>query len=99
MKACRTYQCGGSVLAKRLGPNQPGGAVRFAPAAPMARYSAIIQRIRAQDGKAVPTAEYARMSTDTQEFSIANQEAAIAALATRFGYRVVRTYSDAGRSG
>ena len=34
-----------------------------------------------------------------QEFSITNQEAAIAALATRFGYRVVRKYSDAGRSG
>ena len=34
-----------------------------------------------------------------QEFSITNQEAAIAAFATRFGRRVVRTYSDAGRSG
>lgn len=39
------------------------------------------------------------MSTDTQEFSIANQEAAISAFAARFGYSVVKTYSDVGRSG
>jgi len=34
-----------------------------------------------------------------QEFSIANQEAAISAFAARSGYKIVMTYSDAGRSG
>jgi DNA invertase Pin-like site-specific DNA recombinase len=47
----------------------------------------------------IPAAQYVRMSPDMQEFSIANQEAAISAFAARFGYTVVRTYSDAGRSG
>ena len=44
-------------------------------------------------------AQYVRMSTDSQEFSIANQEAAIASYANQFGFRLVRTYSDFGRSG
>src|SRR5258708_7822147 len=52
-----------------------------------------------QDRKGVRAAQYVRMSTDMQEFSIANQEAAISEFATRSGYKIVRTYSDAGRSG
>ncbi|RTE92755.1 recombinase family protein [Bradyrhizobium sp. LVM 105] len=44
-------------------------------------------------------AQYVRMSTDTQKYSIENQAAAIAAYAARRHIKIVRTYSDLGRSG
>lgn len=44
-------------------------------------------------------AQYVRMSTDAQKYSIDNQAAAIAAYAARRHIAIVRTYSDAGRSG
>jgi DNA invertase Pin-like site-specific DNA recombinase len=45
------------------------------------------------------TAQYLRMSTDHQKYSIANQAAAIAAYAETRDLQIVRTYEDAGRSG
>jgi DNA invertase Pin-like site-specific DNA recombinase len=47
----------------------------------------------------VPAAQYVRMSTENQEFSIANQEAVIQDYAHRYGFVVVSTYSDSGKSG
>jgi DNA invertase Pin-like site-specific DNA recombinase len=47
----------------------------------------------------IPAAEYVRMSVDKQEYSIANQQQAIREYAASRGMAVVRTYSDAGRSG
>ncbi len=47
----------------------------------------------------VPAAQYVRMSTEDQRYSIANQEAAIQKYATSRGYVVVSTYADAGKSG
>lgn len=47
----------------------------------------------------VLAAEYVRMSDDHQQYSIANQSAAIHAYANRRGMRVVRTYADEGKSG
>src|SRR5437773_2505940 len=44
-------------------------------------------------------AQYVRMSTDHQKYSIQNQVDAIASFATSRGYQIVRTYADAGRSG
>lgn len=44
-------------------------------------------------------AEYVRMSTDQQDTSIANQQAAIGAYAAAHHMLVVRTYRDAGKSG
>ena len=44
-------------------------------------------------------AEYVRMSTEHQQYSIENQQCVIAEYARRKGYEVVRTYSDAARSG
>lgn len=44
-------------------------------------------------------AEYVRMSTDRQEYSIANQQAAIAQYAQEHGYQIVCTYTDAAKSG
>ena len=44
-------------------------------------------------------AQYVRMSTEHQQYSIANQEAVIAEYARVHGFEVVRTYADAGISG
>jgi DNA invertase Pin-like site-specific DNA recombinase len=44
-------------------------------------------------------AEYVRMSTESQQYSIANQQAAIREYASEHGIRVVRTYADPGKSG
>jgi DNA invertase Pin-like site-specific DNA recombinase len=46
-----------------------------------------------------PAAQYLRMSTDQQQFSLANQAAAIARYAEVRGFEVVRSYQDAGKSG
>src|SRR5690349_2650237 len=47
----------------------------------------------------IPAAQYVRMSTDHHEDSIDNQIRAIAGYAQRHNVKIVRTYSDAGRSG
>lgn len=47
----------------------------------------------------VPAAQYLRMSTDRQEYSLANQRAAIEEYAALHSFRVVRTYADPGKSG
>lgn len=44
-------------------------------------------------------AQYLRMSTDQQRYSLRNQAKLIADYATACGYEVCRTYQDAGRSG
>jgi DNA invertase Pin-like site-specific DNA recombinase len=44
-------------------------------------------------------AQYARMSTDHQRYSIDNQSDVIAAYAAVHNFTIVRTYTDAGRSG
>jgi DNA invertase Pin-like site-specific DNA recombinase len=47
----------------------------------------------------LPAAQYLRMSTEHQRYSIENQSAAIRTFAEHNGYTVVRTYSDPGKSG
>jgi DNA invertase Pin-like site-specific DNA recombinase len=44
-------------------------------------------------------AQYLRMSTEHQRYSLTNQSATIAAYAAKGGLVVTRTYSDAGKSG
>src|ERR1700754_2342498 len=44
-------------------------------------------------------AQYVRMSTEYQKYSIDNQAAAIAEYAAALGLSVVKTYEDAARSG
>lgn len=46
-----------------------------------------------------PAAQYLRVSTDQQRYSLAGQGAEIAAYAERHGYSIVRSYVDAGISG
>lgn len=47
----------------------------------------------------IPAAQYLRMSTDRQEYSLANQSQAIAEYAESHGLCVVKTYSDPATSG
>jgi len=47
----------------------------------------------------IPAAQYLRMSTEHQQYSVENQCAAILQYAESHGFEVVRTYSDAARSG
>ena len=47
----------------------------------------------------VPAAQYLRMSTDHQQYSLQNQADAIARYAVQHGFTIVKTYSDAARSG
>jgi DNA invertase Pin-like site-specific DNA recombinase len=44
-------------------------------------------------------AQYLRMSTEHQQYSIQNQQAAIAEYAERRGFEVVKTYADPAKSG
>ena len=44
-------------------------------------------------------AQYVRMSTDLQQYSIENQKVAIQQYALQHGFAVMKTYTDAGRSG
>jgi DNA invertase Pin-like site-specific DNA recombinase len=47
----------------------------------------------------IPAAQYLRMSTEHQQFSLTNQAAAIAQYAEQNGFVLVKTYTDSGRSG
>ena len=53
----------------------------------------------AKRNRALRAAQYVRMSTDYQRYSIQNQAAAIAAFAQQQNLTIVRTYVDEGRSG
>lgn len=44
-------------------------------------------------------AEYVRVSTDQQQYSIVNQQAAIAEYADQRDYKIVKTYADPAKSG
>jgi DNA invertase Pin-like site-specific DNA recombinase len=46
-----------------------------------------------------PVAQYVRMSTELQQYSIENQKAAIQEYAEQHSFVVVKTYVDAGRTG
>jgi DNA invertase Pin-like site-specific DNA recombinase len=47
----------------------------------------------------IPAAQYLRMSTEHQQYSLENQSVAIKTYADAHGFEVVATYSDAARSG
>jgi predicted site-specific integrase-resolvase len=48
---------------------------------------------------AIPAAQYLRMSTDHQEYSLDNQAEAIARYAENHGFSIMKTYCDAAKSG
>ena len=54
---------------------------------------------RAKTGASIPAAQYLRMSTEHQQYSVQNQQEAIQQYATKHGFTIVRTYLDAGCSG
>src|SRR5277367_188647 len=47
----------------------------------------------------VPAAQYLRMSTENQKYSLENQSATTQKYAEIHGFEIIRTYSDAARSG
>jgi DNA invertase Pin-like site-specific DNA recombinase len=47
----------------------------------------------------IPVAQYLRMSTEHQQYSLENQAAAIRKYAEEHSFNVIRTYSDAAKSG
>jgi DNA invertase Pin-like site-specific DNA recombinase len=47
----------------------------------------------------IPAAQYLRMSTEHQQYSLENQSVAIQLYARSHGFEVVQTYSDAAKSG
>jgi DNA invertase Pin-like site-specific DNA recombinase len=47
----------------------------------------------------VPAAQYLRMSTEDQQYSIANQRSQIQEYAQQHGFEIVRTYEDPGKTG
>jgi DNA invertase Pin-like site-specific DNA recombinase len=47
----------------------------------------------------LPVAQYLRMSTEHQQYSLENQSTAILEYAASHSFDIVRTYSDAGKSG
>jgi DNA invertase Pin-like site-specific DNA recombinase len=47
----------------------------------------------------VPAAQYLRMSTEHQQYSLENQSEAIAAYAALHGFQAIQTYSDSAKSG
>lgn len=47
----------------------------------------------------IPAAQYLRMSTEHQQYSLENQSAAIQKYAASHGFETVQTYSDAAKSG
>ena len=51
------------------------------------------------DASPVPVAQYLRMSTEHQNYSLDNQVAANQEYAERNGFRVIKSYVDAGKSG
>ncbi|WP_082190835.1 recombinase family protein [Bradyrhizobium pachyrhizi] len=65
----------------------------------MAR-SLVVHRDRVPESQKIyRAAQYVRMSTDYQQYSIENQAVAIAAYAELHRLRIVRTYRDEGESG
>jgi len=47
----------------------------------------------------IPAAQYVRMSTEHQKYSLENQSAAIQRYAEARGFQIVSTYSDPAKSG
>jgi DNA invertase Pin-like site-specific DNA recombinase len=47
----------------------------------------------------IPAAQYVRMSTEHQQYSLHNQQIAIQAYASEHGFSIVRTYTDGAKSG
>jgi DNA invertase Pin-like site-specific DNA recombinase len=52
-----------------------------------------------ENGPYIPAAQYLRMSTEDQRYSIDNQTLGIGDYAAKHGFTIVQTYADSGKSG
>jgi DNA invertase Pin-like site-specific DNA recombinase len=59
----------------------------------------VVRKNYLPDSQGLCAAQYVRMSTNKQRYSIQNQAAAIAAYAHAHNLKIVRTYADEGESG
>lgn len=84
--------CGSGTLLEQSSPNPDVGLM--ANSLVVRKGTSLAKR-----SKALRAAQYVRMSTDYQRYSIQNQAAAIAAFAQQKNLTIVRTYVDEGRSG
>jgi DNA invertase Pin-like site-specific DNA recombinase len=55
--------------------------------------------VKVLEKPAIPAAQYLRMSTDDQQYSIANQRLRIQEYAEQYGFKIIQTYEDPGRTG
>lgn len=58
-----------------------------------------LQNLAVTARRLVPAAQYIRMSTEHQRYSLDNQRTAISTYAAERGFEIVETYEDAGKSG
>jgi len=65
----------------------------------VSRFATSSESIRTAMREPVPAAQYVRMSTEHQRYSTENQSDAILQYAVRYGFDIVRTYADNGKSG
>src|SRR5579864_2858580 len=63
---------------------------------PLGRYTWLEANLMADQ---IPVAQYLRMSTEHQRYSLENQQSAIHKYAEDHGFSVVQTYADRARSG
>jgi DNA invertase Pin-like site-specific DNA recombinase len=62
-------------------------------------YRKLVRTGGGMTGKLIPAAQYLRMSTEHQQYSLQNQSATIRSYAESHGFEVVRTYSDEAKTG
>jgi DNA invertase Pin-like site-specific DNA recombinase len=65
----------------------------------VSRFAISSKAIGAMGREPIPAAQYVRMSTEHQRYSTENQSDAILQYAVRYGFDIVRTYADNGKSG
>jgi hypothetical protein len=65
----------------------------------LSRFAVSSENIGTAAREPVPAAQYVRMSTEHQRYSTENQSDAILQYAVRYGFDIVRTYADNGKSG
>ena len=80
-------------------PQCSEASVHFFSKVSLGRADLLSSRCEMTADQTVPVAQYLRMSTEHQQYSLENQAAAIHRYADSNGFTVIQTYSDAAKSG
>lgn len=73
--------------------------IRVGPSSELNDYLRPTMEVSMSSGTNLPAAQYLRMSTEHQEYSIDNQADAIRKYAEAQGFEIIKTYSDEAKSG